>query len=74
MNSPKCWAALRWKRTAIPAAFDAPSRGRAYKNSAPKERAYMAAYARGVNYFLETHAKALPVEFTLLRMIRGRGA
>ena len=38
-----------------------------YKGLDAKERAYLAAYARGVNYFLETHAKSLPVEFTLLR-------
>ncbi len=27
----------------------------------------IAAYARGVNYFIETHRGALPLEFTLLR-------
>jgi penicillin G amidase len=31
------------------------------------DRAMMAAYARGVNYFIETHRGALPLEFTLLR-------
>jgi penicillin G amidase len=31
------------------------------------DRAVMAAYARGVNYFIETHRGELPVEFTLLR-------
>ena len=45
-----------------------------YKTLDPKERAYLAAYARGVNYFIETHQKALPVEFTLLRSTRGHGA
>jgi penicillin amidase len=30
------------------------------------DRATLAAYARGVNYFLETHRGRLPVEFTLL--------
>jgi penicillin amidase len=30
------------------------------------DRAMLAAYARGVNYFLETHRGRLPVEFTLL--------
>ncbi|MCS6952779.1 MAG: penicillin acylase family protein [Bryobacterales bacterium] len=33
----------------------------------PADRAAFAAYARGVNYFLETHAGRLPLEFTLLR-------
>jgi penicillin G amidase len=32
----------------------------------PTERAIFAAYARGVNYFIETHRKELPLEFTLL--------
>ncbi len=31
------------------------------------DRAMMSAYARGVNYFIETHRGALPLEFTLLR-------
>jgi penicillin amidase len=31
------------------------------------DRAVFAAYARGVNYFIETHRSALPLEFTLLR-------
>ncbi len=30
------------------------------------DRAVLAAYARGVNYFMETHRGALPLEFTLL--------
>jgi penicillin amidase len=30
------------------------------------DRALLAAYARGVNYFIETHRGALPLEFTLL--------
>ena len=34
---------------------------------APADRAVLAAYARGVNYFIETHRNALPLEFTLLR-------
>jgi penicillin amidase len=33
----------------------------------PADRAVFAAYARGVNFFLETHRNALPLEFTLLR-------
>jgi penicillin G amidase len=33
----------------------------------PADRAVFAAYARGVNYFIETHRNALPIEFTLLR-------
>jgi penicillin G amidase len=33
----------------------------------PGDRAVFAAYARGVNYFIETHRSALPLEFTLLR-------
>jgi penicillin G amidase len=31
------------------------------------DRAVIAAYARGVNYFIETHRAELPLEFTLLR-------
>jgi penicillin G amidase len=37
------------------------------QNLPPAERAVFAAYARGVNYFIETHRNALPLEFTLLR-------
>ncbi|MEQ1884202.1 MAG: penicillin acylase family protein [Bryobacteraceae bacterium] len=33
----------------------------------PKERAVLAAFARGVNYFLSTHQGKLPVEFSILR-------
>ncbi len=33
------------------------------------ERAGLAAYARGVNYYLETHAGALPVEFGLMHYV-----
>ncbi len=33
----------------------------------PPDRQALAAYARGVNFFLETHRDRLPVEFTLLR-------
>ena len=33
----------------------------------PADRAVLAAYARGVNYFIETHRGQLPLEFTLLR-------
>jgi penicillin amidase len=32
----------------------------------PEDRAVLAAYARGVNYYLETHRGKLPLEFTLL--------
>jgi penicillin G amidase len=32
----------------------------------PADRAVFAAYARGVNYFIETHRNKLPLEFTLL--------
>src|SRR5271154_7083081 len=31
------------------------------------DRAVLAVYARGVNYFIETHRAQLPLEFTLLR-------
>jgi penicillin amidase len=34
---------------------------------APAERAVFAAYARGVNYFIETHRNSLALEFTVLR-------
>jgi penicillin amidase len=33
---------------------------------APQDRQWLAAYARGVNFFLETHRGRLPVEFALL--------
>lgn len=33
----------------------------------PSERAVLAAFARGVNYFIETHRGRFPLEFTLLR-------
>ncbi|MGP0076116.1 MAG: penicillin acylase family protein [Bryobacteraceae bacterium] len=36
------------------------------RNLTPTEHALFAAYAHGVNYFIETHRKALPLEFTLL--------
>lgn len=32
-----------------------------------EDRKILAAYARGVNYFIETHRSALPIEFTLLK-------
>ena len=32
----------------------------------PQDRAALAAYARGVNYFIETHRGRLPLEFSLL--------
>jgi penicillin G amidase len=38
----------------------------AYVSLPPQDRAPLAAYARGVNYFIQTHLHALPVEFTLL--------
>jgi penicillin amidase len=38
----------------------------AYLNFPPPDRAALAAYTRGVNAFLTTHLKSLPVEFTLL--------
>lgn len=37
------------------------------KSLKPEDRKILAAYARGVNYFIETHRDALPVEFTLLK-------
>jgi len=33
----------------------------------PQQRAVLAAFARGVNYFIDTHRNRLPLEFTLLR-------
>ncbi|HYP06299.1 MAG TPA: penicillin acylase family protein [Bryobacteraceae bacterium] len=33
----------------------------------PADRAYIAAYARGVNHYIETHRDSLPLEFTVLR-------
>src|SRR5262245_38802884 len=38
-----------------------------YRTLPPADRAVMAAYARGVNYFIETHRHNLPLEFTVLR-------
>lgn len=38
-----------------------------YAMLSPSDRAVLVAYARGVNHYLETHRKRLPVEFTLLR-------
>ena len=37
-----------------------------YRALAASDRAMLAAYARGVNFFLETHRRRLPIEFTLL--------
>ncbi len=37
-----------------------------YASLPPRDRAPLAAYARGVNFFIETHLHALPIEFTLL--------
>jgi len=37
------------------------------KKLTPEARAVFAAYARGVNYFLETHRGKLPVEFSVLQ-------
>jgi len=37
-----------------------------YQTLPPADRATLAAYARGVNFFLETHRGRLPLEFTLL--------
>ncbi|HZT30528.1 MAG TPA: penicillin acylase family protein [Bryobacteraceae bacterium] len=39
----------------------------AYISMDRRDRAVMAAYARGVNAFLQTHLNRLPLEFTLLR-------
>ena len=38
-----------------------------YKMMPAGDRAVVRAYARGVNYFIETHRGRLPLEFTLLR-------
>lgn len=38
-----------------------------YQNLPAGDRAVLAAYARGVNYFIETHRSRLPLEFSLLR-------
>ena len=38
----------------------------AYVSLPAPDRAPLAAYARGVNYFIETHLHDLPIEFTLL--------
>lgn len=33
----------------------------------PQDRAVLAAYARGVNHFIDTHRSTLPLEFTILK-------
>ncbi|MGD0437915.1 MAG: penicillin acylase family protein, partial [Bryobacteraceae bacterium] len=38
-----------------------------YRTLPPADRAVLAAYARGVNYFIETHRGRLPLEFSILR-------
>ena len=38
-----------------------------YHTLPPADRAVLASYVRGVNYFIETHRGNLPLEFTLLR-------
>lgn len=38
-----------------------------YRTLSAPDRAVLAAYARGVNYFIETHRDRLPLEFTVLR-------
>jgi penicillin amidase len=38
-----------------------------YRTLPAADRAVFAAYARGVNFFIETHRSSLPLEFTLLR-------
>lgn len=37
-----------------------------YASLAPEDRAIFAAYARGVNFFLDAHRNRLPIEFVLL--------
>src|SRR5271157_2910979 len=39
----------------------------AYTTLPPADRAALAAYTRGVNFFIATHLDRLPIEFTLLR-------
>jgi penicillin amidase len=39
----------------------------AYTTMPAKDRAQFAAYARGVNFFIETHRSSLPFEFAILR-------
>jgi len=38
----------------------------AYLQLEPRDRTALGAYARGVNHFIETHRRRLPLEFTLL--------
>lgn len=40
---------------------------RAYTTLAPADRIALAAYARGVNAFIDSHLRSLPLEFTLLQ-------
>src|SRR4051794_30653982 len=37
------------------------------RRMAMEDRVYLAAYARGVNAYIDTHRNALPLEFTVLR-------
>ena len=37
------------------------------RNIAPQDQPYLAAYARGINYFIDTNRRRLPVEFALMQ-------
>ena len=67
-NCPRSWARPRWNWTAKRGACGCgASRKSTFATLPAADRVVIAAYARGVNYFIETHRAALPLEFTLLR-------
>lgn len=76
MDSLRRWAAGRLSEVAGAQALAEDRRSRAlrlervaeehYQSLPPEDRAPLAAYARGVNFYLETHRARLPLEFTIM--------
>ncbi len=76
MDSLRRWAAGRLSEVAGVQALEEDRRNRALRlerlaedhsqRLPPQERVAFAAYARGVNFFLETHSGRLPLEFTIM--------
>jgi len=76
MDSLRRWAAGRLSEVAGPQALQEDRRSRAlrleriaeehYRSLSEQDRAPLAAYARGVNFFIQTHRRRLPLEFTLM--------
>jgi penicillin amidase len=77
MDGMRRTAAGELAEVAGPAALDADRQARRLRMSriaerqqqmlAPEERAQIAAFARGVNEYINTHRTSLPLEFTLLQ-------